>query len=123
MKFVFNLFVLLLFISNANNFDQKKHFYSEKQCSIINTIERPLDAVFEDNFRTVNQASSDKIPYKQKKRKRKGVKSVLFCIGNESFFGVSRIESNSLLVHGESQYSRTFPADGKRGPPSGCSIS
>ena len=123
MKFFLNLFVLLLFISNAPNFVEKKHDYSEKQSSIVNTIESPLDAVSEDNLRTVNQDSSDGIPHKQKKRNRKGVKSALFCIDNESIQIVNNIENHSLFVHEESQYSQPFPADGKRGPPSGYSIS
>ncbi|MDP1746643.1 MAG: hypothetical protein Q8L90_13790 [Bacteroidota bacterium] len=123
MKFFFNLFVLLLFISNAHNFVEKKHVCSEKQSSVGNAIESPLDAMSEDNVRSVNQDSSDGIPHKQKKRNRKGVKSVLFCIGNESIQGVNSIETHSLFVHEESQYSQPFPANGKRGPPTGYSIS
>lgn len=123
MKFVFNLFVLLLFISNAHNFVEKKQIHSEKQSSVSNAIENSLDAMSEVDIRTVNQDSSDGIPHKQKKRNRKGVKSALFCIGNESIQGVNNIENHSLFVHEVSQYSQPFPANGKRGPPSGYSIS
>lgn len=123
MKFFFNLFVLLLFISNANNFVEKKQIYSEKQSSISNAIENSLDAVDEDDIRTVNQDSSDGIPYKQKKRNRKGVKSALFCIGNESFHWVNNTENQSLFVHDESPYFQPFSANGKRGPPSEDSVS
>lgn len=123
MNFFFNLFVLLLFISNANNFVEKKHICSEKQSPLVNTIENSLDTISEDNNRTFNQDSSDGIPHKQKKRNRKGVKSALFCIANESIQGVNNIENQSLFVHEESQYSKPFSVDGKRGPPSGYSIS
>jgi hypothetical protein len=123
MKFFFNLFVLLLFVSNAHNFVEKKQIHSEKQSSVSNAIENSLDAVYEDNIRTVSQDSSDGIPHKQKKRNRKGVKSALFCIGNESFLEINNIESDSLFFHKESHYFQPFSANGKRGPPLSYSIS
>lgn len=123
MKFFFNLFVLLLFVSNAHNFVEKKQIHSGKQSSVSNAIENSLDAVFEENIRTFTQDTSEGMPYKQKKRNRKGVKSALFCIGNESIQGVNIIENQSLFVHEESQYSQQFSAEGKRGPPAGYSIS
>ncbi len=123
MKFFLNLFVLLLFISNSHNFVGKKQIHSEKQSFVGKAIENSLDAVSEDNIRTVSQDSSDGIPHKQKKRNRKSVKSALFCIGNESIQRVNSIENYSLFVHEESLYSQPFPANGRRGPPTGYSIS
>jgi hypothetical protein len=123
MKFFFNLFVLLLFISNTHNIGEKKHIYSEKQSSVVNAIENSLDAVSEDNIRIFTQDSSDGIPHKQKKRNRKGVKSAFFCIVTEAFQRVNKTENQSLFVHNETPYNQPFSSNGKRGPPSGYSIS
>lgn len=123
MKFFFNLIVLLLFVSNAHNFVEKKQIHSGKQSSVGNATENSLDAVSEDSFRTFTQDSSDGIPHKQKKRNRKGVKSAFFCIGNESIQGVNNLDTYSLFVHKESHYFQPFSANGKRGPPSDYSIS
>ncbi|MES2284288.1 MAG: hypothetical protein V4547_01285 [Bacteroidota bacterium] len=123
MKFFLNLFVLLLFISNAHNFVAKKHIYSEKQHSIVKTLESPLDAVSENNIRTVNKDSSDGMPYKQKKRNRKGVKSTLFCIANESYCRINKLDNKLILLTQVPYCFQPFSANGKRGPPSDCFIS
>lgn len=123
MKFYFNLFVLLLFVSNAHNFVEKKQIHSGKLSSVSNAIENSLDAISEDNIRTFTQDSSDEIPHKQKKRNRKGVKSAFFCIGNESIQRGNSIDTYSLFVHKESHCFPPFSANGKRGPPSDYSIS
>lgn len=123
MKFFFNLFVLLLFVSNAHNFVEKKQIHSGKLLSVSNAIENSLVAISEDNIRTFTQDSSDGIPHKQKKRNRKGLKSVFFCIGNESVQRLNSTENQSLFVHNETPYFQAFSANGKRGPPSGYSIS
>lgn len=120
MKFFLNLFVLVLFISNAHNFVEKKRVYSEKLSSIDNIIENPLDALSEDNLQTINQDSSDGIPYKQKKRNRKGVKSALFCIANESDCRINKLDNKLILLTQVSYCFHPFSANGKRGPPLVC---
>ena len=123
MKFFFNLFVLLLFVSNAHNFVEKKHVYSEKQPSVSTALENSLDAMSEDHIRTVNQDSSDGIPYKQKIRNRKSVKSSLFCIANESYYFKNKSDNKHILLTRISYCFQSFSANDERGPPSGYYIS
>lgn len=123
MKFFLSLIVLVLFISNTHNFVEKKRVYSEKVSSIDNTLESPLDAVSKDNLQTVNRDSSDGIPYKQKKRNRKGVKSALFSIASESDCRINKLDNKFILLTQVSYCFQAFSTNGKRGPPSGCFIS
>ncbi|MES2139042.1 MAG: hypothetical protein V4511_05000 [Bacteroidota bacterium] len=123
MKFFLDLFIFLLFVSNAHNFVEKKHIYSEKQSSIVSTIEGHLDIVSEGNVHSVNQDSSDGMPHKQKKRNRKGVKSALFCIANESYCRINKFDNKRILLTQLSYFFYPFSANGKRGPPSGFYIS
>ncbi|MCE9538060.1 MAG: hypothetical protein K8R85_02425 [Bacteroidetes bacterium] len=123
MKFFLNLFVLVLFISNAHNFVEKKRIYSEKVSSIENIIEIPLDALSEGNLQTVNQDSSDGIPHKQKKRNRKGVNSTLFCIVNESDCRINKLDNKFIFLTQVSYWFQPFSSNGKRGPPFGCFVS
>lgn len=123
MKFFLNLLILLLFISNAHNFVEKKQVFSEKQSSIVNSIENSLDALSEVNVQAVDQDSSDGIPHKQKKRNRKSVKSALFCITNETYYRTNKLDNKLILLNQVSYYFQPFSANGKRGPPSGYSVS
>lgn len=123
MKFFLNLFVLLLFFSNSHNFVKKKHIHSEKQSFRVNTVENSLDAMSVGDIRTIDRDSSDGIPHKQKKRNRKGVKSSLFFIANESYYSLNKPDNKSILLTPVSYYFHPFSANDERGPPSGCYIS
>lgn len=124
MKFFLNLFVFLFVIASPyNNIVKGKHIYSEKESFTVNTVESPVIAISERDIRTIDSGSSDGALHKQKKRNRKGVKSVPFFIANESQYRINNIDNKLTLLNQLAYSFHSFSANGKRGPPSGCYIS
>ncbi|MES2590531.1 MAG: hypothetical protein V4608_01515 [Bacteroidota bacterium] len=117
MKYLVHVLIVLVSYCNAYGFENKKTVSCNYLSSSFEQVENTLKKVFVQHT-TIDSDSSEGTPLKQKKRNRKGVKPMLFCISTDSVHK-KEVTDNSLILSVQlSYYFQKFPGNGKRGPPS-----
>lgn len=117
MNFFLKLFVVLFIVGGNFGFVEGKQLCNSKGYAKLNTAECPSKVKPAFYKHTINSDSPNSIPGNQKKRNRKGVKSLLYFIGNESLCKLINFDDNLIPLSQIRYYFHSFSGNEKRGPP------
>lgn len=117
MKYLAHVLIVLVSFCNAYGFVSRKTVPDKCTSSSFDHFQNSFKKVFVQHTK-IDSDSSEGIPLKQKKRNRKGVKPVLFCITNDAIHQNDYIDNTLILSIQVPYYFQKFPGNGKRGPPS-----
>ncbi len=110
---------LFLFVSSGNNKLEAEKFYSNSGYSFFGAKSRIAEKYkcLLSSSKSYSSSNSKKTPQKTKKRNRKGVKPLFFCIVNGSSHQMGFASFEDIVFKQISYCFYTFSGNGKRGPP------